>query len=225
MCFLIQGVECGFVNVPFHSVNLSSDLVSGHVTVGIVYNLPVEGIHLLLGNDLARDKVVVNLLVTDKPSLDQKFEPIGKEYSELYPACAVTRAMAKRVLENDVDQESIPLADTCIGQAFNEVAFTSFLDQSGGIDHSDPLLNTHSLLCNQGVKRQSLVVEQEKDPEISCLFQRTVSETEATEVPLCYFIKNEILMRKWRPPEVHVGDEWLVNYQNCSSKILRTGNT
>ena len=32
---LIQGVECGFVNVPLHNIYLSSDLVTGPVCVGI----------------------------------------------------------------------------------------------------------------------------------------------------------------------------------------------
>ena len=32
---LIQGVECGFVNVPLHDIYLSSDLVTGLVAVGI----------------------------------------------------------------------------------------------------------------------------------------------------------------------------------------------
>ena len=32
---LIQGVECGFVNVPLHNIYLSSDLVNGPVAVGI----------------------------------------------------------------------------------------------------------------------------------------------------------------------------------------------
>ena len=32
---LIQGVECGFVNVPLHNIYLSSDLVKGPVAVGI----------------------------------------------------------------------------------------------------------------------------------------------------------------------------------------------
>ena len=32
---LIQGVECGFVNVPLHNIYLSSDLVTGLVAVGI----------------------------------------------------------------------------------------------------------------------------------------------------------------------------------------------
>ena len=48
---LIQGVECGFVNVPLHNIYLSSDLVKGPVAVGIRQTLPFKGVHLLLGND------------------------------------------------------------------------------------------------------------------------------------------------------------------------------
>ena len=65
----IQGVECGFLNVPLHVVNLKSDFVSGPVTVGVMHSLPVSGVHFLLGNNLAG--VVVNPLVTANPSLDQ----------------------------------------------------------------------------------------------------------------------------------------------------------
>ena len=44
---LIQGVECGFVNVPLHNLYLSSDLVKGPVAVGIRQTLPFKGVHLL----------------------------------------------------------------------------------------------------------------------------------------------------------------------------------
>ena len=50
---LIQGEECGLITVPLHQVNLKSDLVSGTVTVGARPSLPIEGVHLILGNDLA----------------------------------------------------------------------------------------------------------------------------------------------------------------------------
>ncbi len=60
-----------------------------------------------------------------------------------------------------------------------------------------------------------------KDPEISCLFQRAVSETDANEVPVCYFIRNGVLMRKWRPPEVPASDEWSVKYQIVVPKPYR----
>ena len=39
---LIQGVECGFVNVPLHNIYLSSHLVNGPVAVGIRQTLPFK---------------------------------------------------------------------------------------------------------------------------------------------------------------------------------------
>ena len=67
---LIQGVECGFVNVPLHSIYLFPDLVNGRVAVGIRQTLPFKAVHLFLGNDLAGVKVVVNPPVTDTPCMD-----------------------------------------------------------------------------------------------------------------------------------------------------------
>ena len=90
---LIQGVESEDINVPLHNVHLSSDVVTGPVAVGIRPFLPFKGVHLLLGNDLAGEKVVVNPLVTDTPNLDQTPDPIEQEIPDLYPSCAVTRAM------------------------------------------------------------------------------------------------------------------------------------
>ena len=88
---LIQGVECGFINVPLHNIYLSSDLVTGLVAVGIRPSLPFKGVHLLLGNDLAGDKVVVDPLLTSTPCVDQLPDPIEQEIPDLYPSCAVTR--------------------------------------------------------------------------------------------------------------------------------------
>ena len=112
---LIQGVECGFVNVPLHNIYLSSDLVTGLVAVGIRPSLPFKGVHLLLGNDLAGDKVVVNPLLTYTPCIDQPPDPIQQEMPEMYPSCAVARAMAKKAKQNDGD---IDLTDTVLGQSF-----------------------------------------------------------------------------------------------------------
>ena len=94
--------------------------------------------------------------------MKQKVNPIERDFPDLYTACAVTRAMEMKTLENDVNQESILLADTYISQASDEVTFTPCLYQSKGIDHSDSLLTTHSLYSNQGDKHQSLAIEQEK---------------------------------------------------------------
>ena len=73
-----------------------SDLVNGPVAVGIRQTLPCKGVHLLLGNDLAGDKVVVNPLVIGTPCMDQSPDAIEQELPDLYPSCAVTKAMAKK---------------------------------------------------------------------------------------------------------------------------------
>ena len=115
---LFQGVECGTVNIPFHHVNLSSDLVTGLVVIGITPSLPFKGVLLLLGNDLDGDKVVVNPLVTDTPNIGQTDDPIEQEIPDLYPSCAVTRAMAKKAILKNSNSD-IDLTDTFIGQYFN----------------------------------------------------------------------------------------------------------
>ena len=94
---LIQGVECGFVNGP--------------VAVGIRQTLPFKGVYLLLDNDLAGDRVVVNPLVTDTPCMDQSTNPIEKGLPALYPSCAVTRVMAKKAVLTE-NQSVVDLTDS-----------------------------------------------------------------------------------------------------------------
>jgi hypothetical protein len=210
---LIQGVECGFLNVPLHVVNLKSDFVNGPVTVGVMHSLPVTGVHLLLGNDLAGDKVVVNPLVTANPSLDQ-IDPIENEIPELYPGCAVTRAMAKKALSNEVE---ISLSDTFMGH-LPEVTSTSVHDRID-LNSSDPSVSTSSNnSSNQGeefsqLSKSQLLKEQENDPELNSLFQMAITDSEIDQVPTCYYLKNGILMRKYRPPEISADDEWQVKHQ------------
>ena len=100
---------------------MSSDLVKGPVAVVIRQTLPFKGVHLLLGNDLAGDKVVVNPLVTDTPYIDQSPGPIEQELPDLYPSCAVTRAMAKKAMLPE-NQSDIDMTDSFISQLFkNEI--------------------------------------------------------------------------------------------------------
>ena len=49
----------GVLEVPFHEVNIKSSLINGNIVIGMRPSLPVEGISLILGNDLAGEKVMV----------------------------------------------------------------------------------------------------------------------------------------------------------------------
>ena len=226
---LIQGVECGFVYVPLHNIYLSSDLVKGPVAVGIRQTLPFKGVHLLLGNDLAGDKVVVNPLVTDTPCMDQSPDPIEQELPDLYPSCAVTRAMAKKAMLTE-NQSDVDLTDSFIGQSFkNEItkSLSHNLPEHQTDSNDSTSVSDHfpSSLVEKGHdirSRSQLSKEQNKDPEISPLFQKAVSETDLAQDPICFYIKNGILMRKWRSPEVSADDEWAVNHQIVVPKIYRS---
>ena len=221
---LIQGVECGTVNIPLHHVNLSSDLVTGPVVIGIKPSLPFKGVHLLLGNDLAGDKVVVNPLVTDTPNIGQTDDPIEQEIPDLYPSCAVTRAMAKNAILKDSNFD-IDLTDTFFGQYFNN-EIIKFLDPSLSDTQTNSSVSCHSSpwSIDQGhdtLSKSQLIQEQQTDPEISKLIFRALPENEISEVPMCYYIKNGILMRKWRPYDVPADDEWAVYHQIVVPKSYR----
>ena len=176
---LIQGVECGFVNVLHHNIYLSSDLVTGLVAVGIRPSLPSKGVHLLLGNDLAGDKVVVNPLLTNIPCIDQPPDPIKQEIPDLYPSCAVTRAMAKKAKQND---GNIDLTDTFLGQSFkhdikNSLSSSLTGKQTDLSDNKSESSHYSSILNDQGqghdlVSRSQLCKEQHNDPEILPLLER-----------------------------------------------------
>ena len=81
---------------------------------------------MLLGNALAGDKVGVNPLVTDTPCMDQSPDPIEQEFPDLYPSCAVSRAMTKKAMLTE-NQSDVDLTDSFIGQPFkNEITKSLF---------------------------------------------------------------------------------------------------
>ena len=90
---LLQGVELGVIDVPLHRIYLKSDLITGPVIVGVRPTLPVQGVSLLLGNDLAGGKVVPDPIVCETLTSDVASKD---ENDDLYPACAVTRSMTRK---------------------------------------------------------------------------------------------------------------------------------
>jgi hypothetical protein len=70
---LIRSVNStDYCSIPLHNLKLQSDLVTGDVSLGIIESLHFDGIHLILGNDLAGDKVKANPILTNKQCLSQQ---------------------------------------------------------------------------------------------------------------------------------------------------------
>ena len=73
-------------------------------------SLPVEGISLILGNDLAGEKVMVDPRVVDKPRDDERTEKLAEKFPGIFPASVVTRSMkAKKAAIKEQGKEEIGL--------------------------------------------------------------------------------------------------------------------
>ena len=66
-----------------------------------------------------------------------------------------------------------------------------------------------------------LITEQHGDPEVSPIFSRSVSESEVSQNPTCYFTKNGVPMKMWRLPDIPTEEEWAVQYQMIVPKTYR----
>ncbi len=77
---LVQGIELGVVRVPLHAVYLRSHLVTGLVKVAVQSQLPLKGISLILGNDLAGSKVSCLPEVVDIPCMSESNSVLTQEF-------------------------------------------------------------------------------------------------------------------------------------------------
>ncbi|XP_058618179.1 uncharacterized protein LOC131531435 isoform X7 [Onychostoma macrolepis] len=52
---LIRGIGLNVLSVPLHKVSLQSELIQGEVVMGVRPALPIEGVHIILGNGLVEE--------------------------------------------------------------------------------------------------------------------------------------------------------------------------
>ena len=124
--------------MPLHKIFLKSDLVSGYVTVGIRPNLPVKGVSLLLGNDLAGDRVMADPCMSNLPCSCSDIDLAVQNIPGLYPACAVTRAMAKGIENNSTTMSYPSITD---GSNAETDTLTSKVEVTDNARQRNPIQN------------------------------------------------------------------------------------
>ena len=97
-------------------------------------------------------------------------------------------------------------------------------DADNSSDLSDTFLPKlfESSESRENFSESNLVIEQQNDPDISALIQNASDETDASKNSNCYFMKNGILMRKWRPSDVSADDTWQARTQIVIPKAYRS---
>ena len=221
---IAQGIEGGCVNVPLHKVKLVSDLVTGSVVVGTRPTLPIKGVSLLLGNDLAGGKVVADPKVTSKPITLVSTEKLEEVIPGIFPSCAVTRAMAKKAQEEPKDCKQstdvlVDLSDTFLNNYDHDVQNSSDTNPKARVDSEkqDPID------CKDvSLSKSKLISEQENDPELAPLFKLVLPPVELDKVPVGYYVRSGVLMRKWRPPNIPASEEWSVVHQIVVPKVYQS---
>ena len=219
---LISGVEMGVLEVPLHEVNIKSSLINGNIVIGMRPSLPVEGISLILGNDLAGEKVMVEPRVVDKPRDDERTERLAEKFPGIFPASVVTRSMkAKKAAIKEQGKEEIGLSGTFLEnidvkfEERNKEKADKALMRNESRNVKENIPEKQESESRSVISRQNLIVEQSKDKELLHLFKIALTPVEAEKVSVGYLIKENILMRKWSSHCVTIGpllllkEKWL----------------
>ncbi len=61
------------------------------------------------------------------------------------------------------------------------------------------------------MSRKHLIAEQNCDQSLSSLYELVVSEEELADMASGYFLKNDVLLRKWTPSYASTQDDWSVS--------------
>ena len=225
---LISGVEMGVLEVPLHEVNIKSNLINGNIVIGMRPSLPVEGISLILGNDLAGEKVMVDPRVVDKPRDDERTERLAEKFPGIFPASVVTRSMkAKKEAIKEQGKEEIGLSGTFLENSDvkfeerNKEKADKALMRNESRNVKENIPEKQESESKSVISRQNLIEEQSNDKELLDLFKIALTPVEAEKVSVGYLIKDNILMRKWSTTECDNSEKGETVYQIVVPTVYR----
>ena len=227
---LISGVEMGVLEVPLHEVNIKSSLINGNIVIGMRPSLPVEGISLILGNDLAGEKVMVDPRVVEKPRDDEETERLAEKFPGIFPASVVTRSMkAKKEAIKEQGKEEIGLSGTFLEnidgkfEERNKEKADKALMRKESRNVKENIPEKQESESKSVISRQNLIEEQSNDKELLDLFKIALTPVEAEKVSVGYLIKDDILMRKWSPTACDNNEKGETVYQIVVPTVYRLG--
>ena len=189
-------------------------------------SLPLEGLSLILGNDLAGEKVMVDPRVVEKPRDDEKTERLAAKFPGIFPASVVTRSMkAKKEAIKEQGKEEIGLSGTFLEhiddkfEERNKAEKALVRNESMNVKGNIP--GKQEGESKSVISRQNLIEEQSNDKELLDLFKIALTPVEAENVSVGYLIKDNIFMRKWLPTECDNSEKGETVYQIVVPTIHR----
>jgi len=221
---LISGVCGQTLAIPLYRVVLQSGLVSPGkqvVEIGLTSSLPVEGVQVLIGNDLAGSKVQSEPVVSDSPMDSHSTEILESQYGTDLPSCVVTRAMKRAKADAHSDESSLQNGTNVavqdgVDDIHSDVNLSDTFMYKLGTDLKDFEFDL------KGISGTSSLIEaQQTDPEFQSLIQSALDSEEAEKVPSCYLLRDGLLLRKWRGPLASAGHDCETKYQVVLPQFMR----
>ena len=176
-----------------------------------------------MGNDIAGGKVTPSLEVLNAPQRTESAE-VNLGNPGRYSACVITRAQARKKTQKKKSLENyISLCDTVLMSDFTDhngkdAVADNHSDSAAGPGGPDaPVGDRPSLPMN----RARLSEAQKADPSLKRCFSKVVSNSNATDERIAYYIEEDLLMRKWSP-SVAADAEWSVVCQVVVPAEYRT---
>ncbi|KAJ8332462.1 hypothetical protein SKAU_G00426350 [Synaphobranchus kaupii] len=193
---LIEGLGGEYGVVPLHTVYLRSNVVSGLVTVGVVMSLPVKGIRLLLGNDLAGSQVCVTPVVSSVPRETPETQALEKEYPEVFTACVVTRSQTRAWKSSPaISEEVVVCPDSVTPPAGVPEPEAPPVDLEESVELADTVFARAVGMSEPShFTREALVREQHQDGTLAALWKEAVTEEESQDVAAGVYVQDDVLM-------------------------------
>ena len=186
---LVLGVEMKSSRAPLHLIHLRSPLISGLVQVGLRETLPIGGVAMILGNDIAGDKVFASLEVVEQPRAEVAM-PVRGESPTVFPACAVTRAQSRKFDDEVTLNDTFLCAERPVGgppRRQRKKAKKGLLPTNDGFGFD--------------VDKNTFAHAQKHDPSLSMCWEAANQVNEAA-APSAFRVEDGVLVRKWFPPAV-----------------------
>ncbi|KAK3869722.1 hypothetical protein Pcinc_024950 [Petrolisthes cinctipes] len=174
--------------VPLCKVFLQSAVMTGYVSAGIVDELPVAGVSMILGNDVAG-----STMFPHSQSVSQNCASPDQEPSEVSPACVVTRSNSRRLVKDSLSVPQVanpPPENNIVSYSPNpkfslDEFFNSASQESNVLDQtssSEPVMRS---ITDMAVTRTTLIAEQAKDPSLKCLVVTSIPDVEESDITKC----------------------------------------
>ena len=169
----MRGMEIGLIPVPRHTIVLDCELVRGVVSIGVRPALPLDGIHMILGNDLAGSAVWAGVpppVVVSRPVASGEPDESGLQFPSVFPVCAVTRAQSRKMSAD-------PPVSEC---------------------SKSNVVRSHCLISLRRCQRRT-GRSQKDDSSLSALWTELLPAEKVRDIAQGYFVQGDFLVRKWVP--------------------------